>query len=242
MKHLKLFEELKSGTYNKAATKLQNMGHKRRSKELYDWSDIVRKREESEKWSKLGTFEISFYQTKWDSKKNTSHLTYLFDGQFYISLEVDIDYIFERFLELENPELKTYFWLLFFYGVYPANQETIDKMNSHEIVTGYAGGYSESNLSIKVSENRFEILPKAELYFEPWENLTYIPSNRKEALKLHRLLVNLFEQKIELPVHHGHGTISRLRSIVEEKTGDKKLWNRMVSSVKNLPLNYLYRD
>ena len=45
MKYLKLFEELKSQTYNQAASKLRQMGHERRSKEIYDWSAIVQKRE-----------------------------------------------------------------------------------------------------------------------------------------------------------------------------------------------------
>ena len=60
------------------------------------------------------------------------------------------------------------------------------------------GGYWESNFSIKLSENRFELLPRAEAYFEPFENLDYMPSNRKEALKLHRLLVD--EYRIEIPL------------------------------------------
>lgn len=59
MKYLKLFEELKSQTYNRAAAKLKQMGHERRSKELYDWSAIVQKREALEKWSKLGTFGLT---------------------------------------------------------------------------------------------------------------------------------------------------------------------------------------
>lgn len=243
MKYLKLFEELKSQTYNQAAAKLKQMGHQRRSKELYDWSAIVQKREMLEKWSKLGTFGLTFYQTKWNSSSKTSTYEHLFNGQFYIGLQVDTDYIWERFSDFEsNPQSKKALWILFQYGVFPANQETHDKMFSIESIKGnsWNGGYWESNLSIKLSENRFELLPKAQLYFEPFENLAYMPSNRKEALKLHRLLVNLMEQKIELPVNYG--TISKLRDMIEEKTGDKGLWNRMTETVKKMPLNYLYRD
>jgi len=243
MKYLKLFEELKSETYNKAASKLRQMGHERRSKEIYDWSAIVQKRETLEKWSKLGTFGITFYRTKWNSSTKTSTYEYSFDGQFYIGLEVDTDYIWERFSDFEsNSQSKEPFWILFRYGVFPANQETDDKMFSNDQIKGnsWNGGYWESNLSIKLSENRFELLPRAEVYFEAFENLTYIPSNRKEALKLHRLLVNLMDQKIELPV--SYGTISKLRGMIEEKTGDKELWNRMTEKVKKMPLNYLYRD
>jgi len=243
MKYLKLFEELKSQTYNQAAAKLKQMGHQRRSKELYDWSSVVQKREALERWSKLGTFGRTFYQTKWNSSTKTSTYNHLFDGQFYIGLEVDEDYIWERFYDFEyNLESKQPFWILFRYGVYPANQETHDRMFSIEHIknNSWNDGYWESNLSIKLSENRFELFPRAEVYFEAFENLTYMPSNRKEALKLHRLLVNLMEQKIELPVVHG--TISKLRAMIEEKTKDKGLWNRMTETVKKMPLNYLYRD
>lgn len=243
MKYLKLFEELKSETYNKAAAKLKSMGHERRSKGIYDWSSIVQKREALEKWSKLGTFGLTFYQTKWNSSSKTSTYEYLFDGQFYIGLQVDTDYTWEKFSDIEShPESKNPFWFLFSYGVFPSNQETHDKMFSIEHIKGNScdGGYWESNLSIKLSENRFELLPRAEVYFEAFDNLTYMPSNRKEALKLHRLLVNLMEQKIELPVVHG--TISELRGMIEENTGDKGLWNRMTETVKKMPLNYLYRD
>ena len=186
---------------------------------------------------------MSFYRTKWNSSTKTSTYEYLFDGQFYIGLEVDTDYIWERFSDFEsNSESKEPFWILFRYGVFPANQETHDKMFSIEHIKGnsWNGGYWESNFSIKLSENRFELLPRAEAYFEPFENLDYMPSNRKEALKLHRLLVNLMEQKIELPAFHG--TISKLRGMIEEKTGDKELWSRMTEKVKKMPLNYLYRD
>jgi len=72
MKYLKLFEELKSETYNKAAAKLKQMGHERRSKALYDWSDIVQKRETLERWSKLGTFDMTFYQNSWNSSTKIS--------------------------------------------------------------------------------------------------------------------------------------------------------------------------
>ena len=102
MKYLKLFEELKSETYNKAAAKLKQMGHERRSKALYDWSDIVQKRETLERWSKLGTFDMTFYQNSWNSSTKTSTYQHLFDGQFFIGLEVYTDYIWEKFSDFES--------------------------------------------------------------------------------------------------------------------------------------------
>jgi len=243
MKYLKLFEELKAETYNKAALKLKTMGHERRSKEIYDWSAIVQKKETYEKWSKLGTFEMSFYQTKWNSSTRTSEYKFLFEGQFYIVLEVDSDFLWERLSEIQDNSL----FIIFTFGVLPANKETTQKMLEYDEIKNdsWQGGYWNSNFSIKLSERGYEILPKAESYFEPFYNLTYLPTNRREALKFHRLLVNLFEQKIELPVNWGK--IAKAKDMIEEEptiigTGDMEIWSRITNSVKNMPLNYLYRD
>jgi hypothetical protein len=241
MKYLKLFEELKSETYNKVAAKLKQIGHTKRSKEMYDWSDIVQKKETYEKWSKLGTYGMSFYQTKWNPSTKTYEYKFLFDGQFYIGLDVDSDFLWVRLSEIiDNPGDKLF--IIFNFGVFPANDETAQKMMEYDEIknNSYHGGYWNANLSIKLSEKNFEILPKAEAYYEPFEGLSYMMSNRKEAIKFHRLLVNLFEQEIELPVTWG--TISKAKGMIEEKTGDKNMWNRIINSVKNMPLNYLYRD
>ena len=241
MKYLKLFEELKSETYQKAAAKLKQMGHERRSKEIYDWFNVVQKRETYEKWSKLGTYEVSFYRSKWNPSTKLSSYEFLFDGQFHIGLEVDSDFLWERLSDIIDNENEK-FYLIFTFGVFPANEETAQKMMEYDEIknNSWHGGYWYGNFSIKLSEKGFDILPKAESYYEPFESLRYIMSNRREALKFHRLLVSLFEQKIELPVQWG--TIQKAKDSIEEKTGDKDMWSRITNSVKNMPLNYLYRD
>ena len=243
MKYLKLFEELKSETYKEVALKLKKMGHERRSKEVSDWASVVQKKETYEKWSKLGTFGMSFYQTKWNSSTRTSEYKFLFEGQFYIGLEVDSDFLWERLSEIQDNSLL----IVFTFGVLPANKETAQKMLEYDEIKNdsWQGGYYNSNFSIKLSERGYEILPKAESYFEPFDSLTYLPTNRREALKFHRLLVNLFEQKIELPVNWGK--IAKAKGMIEEEptiigTGDMEIWSRITNSVKNMPLNYLYRD
>jgi hypothetical protein len=243
MKYLKLFEELKSETYKEVALKLKRMGHERRSKEIYDWASVVQKKETYEKWSKLGTFGMSFYQTKWNSSTRTSEYKFLFEGQFYIALEVDSDFLWERLSEIQDNSL----FIIFDFGVLPANKETAQKMLEYDEIKNdsWQGGYRNSNFSIKLSERGYEILPKAESYFEPNYFLTHLPTNRREALKFHRLLVNLFEQKIELPVNWGK--IAKAKDMIEEEptiigTGDMEIWSRITNSVKNMPLNYLYRD
>jgi hypothetical protein len=242
MKYLKLFEELKSETYQEVALKLKQMGHERRSKEIYDWASVVQKKETYEKWSKLGTFEMSFYQTKWNSSTRTYEYKLLFEGQFYIALEIDSDFFWERLSEIREQERDNNLFIVFTFGVLPANKETAENMFSIDEIknNSWQGGYWNSNFSIKLSERGFEILPKAESYFEPFDDLTYLPTNRREALKFHRLLVNLFEQKIELPVTWGK--ISKAKGMIEEETGDMEMWSRITNSIKNMPLNYLYRD
>ena len=247
MKYLKLFEELKSETYKEVALKLKNMGHERRSKEVSDWASVVQKKETYEKWSKLGTFGMSFYQTKWNSSTRTSEYKFLFEGQFYIALEVDSDFLWERLSEIQDNIQGNSLFIIFTFGVLPANKETAQKMLEYDEIKNdsWQGGYWNSNFSIKLSERGYEILSKAESYFESFDSLTYLPTNRREALKFHRLLVNLFEQKIELPVNWGK--IAKAKGMIEEEptiigTGDMEIWSRITNSVKNMPLNYLYRD
>jgi hypothetical protein len=239
MKYLKLFEELKSETYNKVASKLKQMGHERRSKEIYDWSKVVQKKEAYERWSKLGTFEMSFHETKWNPSTKLSEYKHLFDGQFHIGMELDSDFLWERLSEIQDGTNDKLF-IIFFFGVLPANEETAKKLHEHVKDDLHSGGYWEANFSIKISEKGFEILPKAEAIYEMFQSKSYIMSNRREAMKFHKLLVNLFEQKIELPVKWG--TIAKAKAMIEEKTNDKNIWSRITNSIKNMPLNYLYRD
>lgn len=235
MKYLKLFEELKSETYNKAASKLKQMGHERRSKEIYDWSAKVQYRETFEKWSKLGTFEMSFYKTKWNSTAKISEREFLFDGNFHVGLEVDTDFFWERISDIQDNQNDNLF-LIFTFGVIPAELLSYPEIKNNM----WNGGYWNSNFSIKLSQKGFEILPKAEAYFEELEGFKYHPSNRRSALKFHRLIVDIFEEKIILPVNWG--TIAKAKDMLEEKTGDKEMWSRIVNSVKNMSLNYLYRN
>jgi len=240
MKYIKLFEELKADTYASVSRRLKQIGHKRRAEVLDDWSKITRKKENLMRWSKLGTFNISFFK---DNK-------FLFDGEFHIGLEVNTDFLLDRIYEIlqdleqsenPNPNHSSKLFICFSYGVFPTNKETEEKMLKAGMsdVT-YYGSYWEGELSIKLAESGFNILPKAECYYEPYEEFEYRPSNRREAIKFHRSLVNLFEQKIEIP--STWGTIEKARSIIEEKTGDKELWDKIVNSVKNMPLNYLYKE
>lgn len=241
MKYIKLFEELKADTYLRASNKLKQIGHKRRSEVLDDWHKATRKKENLIKWSKLGTFNISFFDRR-DK--------FLFDGEFNIGLEVNTDFLSDRIYEIlqdleqsenPNPKHSSKLFISFLYGVLPTNKETEEKMvkaGMSDVM--YYGSYWEGELSIKLAESGFNILPKAECYYEPYMNFEYRPSNRREAIKLHRSLVNLFEQKIDIP--NIWGTIERTRSMIEEKTGDKELWDKIVNSVKNMPLNYLYKE
>lgn len=233
MKYLKLFEELNPNTYWRAARKLKEIGHVRRSSELENWYNISKKKQEIEKWSKFGTFHMNFY----DTRKNEL----LFDGEFHICLEVDIDFLNERIGEI-NSGFSEKLYILFYYAIYPANKESEEKMLSIPIIRNNLinGGYSDINLSIRLSDKGFQILPKAECSFDNYEDINYLPSNRKEAIKLHRLLINLFEEKMEIPAG-SYGTIQRTKSIIEEMVSEEDIWTKIVSSVKNMSVNYLYR-
>jgi hypothetical protein len=117
-----------------------------------------------------------------------------------------------------------------------SEEEKMIKFGGEDILIN--GSYWESNLSIKLSERRFDILPKAECYFEPFDEWEYRPSNRKEAIKLHRLLINLFEEKIEIPAW---GNIRRLKEKIQEDISEDS-WEKIVRSVRNIPINYLYKE
>lgn len=239
MKYLKQFEELKADVYKQAATKLRGMGHEKRAKELVDWSWTIKNKENIERWSKLGTFDMTFYK----AKGGISNWTKLFDGQFHIGLEPNEDFLEERLSDIEEGANES-FWLNFYIGAFPANQETAKKMDSDDFIKDnrrQGGGFWNVDFSIRFTKERWEFLDKPDAYWEAYEGIKCMPSNRKSALQFYRLLNDLFQLKIKLPLSYSGG-IDKIKEEIERRCPDENVWNKIVNSIKNLSLNYLYRD
>lgn len=240
MKYLKLFEELKSETYYKVGNKLREIGHISRSKSMIDWAKSTSKKEQIEKWSKFGTFELSFYRVKYMAHSKSFEYKYLFSGQFHIGLQLDTDHFWEILSDIQSGNDERLF-LILGYGVYPANKETEDNMISvQEVKDNYDGGYWDSNFSIKISEKNLNILPTAIPYFEPLTNISYLPKDRKSAIKFKKLINDIIEEKVIIP-YEWH-QIEKARRTIIEKTGKEELWGKIVNSVKNIPINYYYKN
>ena len=78
MKYLKLFEELKPDTYQKAANELDKLGHKKRASNLRDWSINVREKENFRKWSPFGPYKMDILKS--NGTKNKDCLLYTSDA------------------------------------------------------------------------------------------------------------------------------------------------------------------
>jgi hypothetical protein len=119
MRYLKKYERLGHETYQSAADQLRKLGHVERPKELMDWAD--RKRSEWIKDSfKMGEYSMDFFA---GSRK--------FSGKFKINLEIKFDREFDIALnEWMDPESGSEIWLRFKVIVIPADEETIETLQT----------------------------------------------------------------------------------------------------------------
>lgn len=140
MKYLKRFnEELLPQTYNRAARKLDKLGHTDRAKDLKDWSkkrqkdmDIEAWKENIEQMSKFGKFKLNIFNPGVSArgKKMT--------GDFYLSITFDGDSFIDSCDEFVSEGRGS---IPFFIGIIPVDQDVVDKCEN----TMPSPGESEGN-------------------------------------------------------------------------------------------------
>jgi hypothetical protein len=115
MKYLKRFnEELNPQTYRKAARKLRKMGHEKRAKDIEDWADLSKWKENIEEYSKFGKFKLNILTE--DGQR--------LNDDFFLCIQIDRDYFGDSIDGIKEDEEGEF---LFFIGMIPTNRETIDK-------------------------------------------------------------------------------------------------------------------
>lgn len=101
----------------------------------------------------------------------------------------------------------------------------------------------EESIAITLCQNAWEIKPKADIQFDGYEGVEYLFSSRRDAVRFKKYLVDVFKLEISTsPFYSRGGTLSEVKPMLEEKSGDKEIWSKIVSSVENIPINNLYRD
>jgi len=195
MKYLKKFnEELKSSTYKSAATKLRNIGHVRRSTNIQDWAakvesdeKLAKKKELIEKLSPYGTFQLDIYSSIYNFQTRQRKIDKVMEGEdFYIGIHLNTDYFSDLISDHINHEGNT-LTIPFELYIIPANNECDAKISNLENIEAYNGQYWLNNMSLGLSENTF--------YFDGFDRYSFEFSNRANANKFRKLLIDMLEGK-----------------------------------------------
>jgi hypothetical protein len=200
MKYLrKITEELKASTYKSAADKLSNMGHKRRSAELKDYSDYVSRKEEEEKIEKRLQFVRKFppFHLKWFRDGQKTNQVPLFEGLFYIEPSFDSQYFNDHVSDYKNDLCEL--WISFDFACTPADEDTIKRWKEIEggiRLDSYYNMYWPNKLSCElIPTGHANIVSNGKCYMENIDSDYFVFSNRQEAIKFKKLLIESLEGK-----------------------------------------------
>lgn len=203
-KYKEFNEELKSSTYHSAASKLTNLGHERRGSEMSKWGDIVTNREKEERYKerlnymkKFDPFEMTIYTCRWDRETRSTIEEYLTDGLFYMEASFPYDWFSDALYDWKYNCFHYGLWMLFEFGISPANDETAAKMSEIE------DKLSDSTCDNINLFNRImvELIPdgtniitdRGNCVIEPRESEIALFKHRKDAIRFKKLLVDSIE-------------------------------------------------
>lgn len=207
-KKSKLNEELKPSVYSSAATKLQQLGHKRRAAELQSWStEQQEKQKRAEELlrktdiSQFPPFKLQFYSNKWDSKQNRNLQNLIVEGLFYLEPQFSSSWLGDMMWDHESDQQGLCAYIEF--GTTPADEETQQKWN--ESIKGTSIEYNglehqgicfTTRIAIPIFEaNSFQISPTGKCYWEAIESEEFVFADRVEAIKFKKFLIEALEGK-----------------------------------------------
>ncbi len=209
MRYLKRFnEELKGSTFRSAATKLKQLGHIRRSQEIESHAIDVEEREKREKieqrtkWLKeQGSFQLQYHKARYNSATKSHDHTLLCEGNFYIEPSFDSDWFRDSVYDYESDSSQYGLFMFFEFGTTPADVETQSKWESIESQLSeesYDGMYYGTRMGIQViPEGNAAIVSNGKCYWESRDNDIFVFSNRSEAMRFKKLLIEALEGKIK---------------------------------------------
>lgn len=207
MKYLKRFnEELKVSTFRSAATKLKSIGHIRRSQEIESYANDIEEREQIKKIEQRTNllkeqepFQLQYHKSRYNSTTKSNDHTLLCEGLFYIEPSFDDSWFSDSAYDYESDQHNLF--MFFEFGTTPADVETQSKWKSIESQLSeetYDGMYYGTRMGIQViPEGNASIVSNGKCDWESRDNDIFVFSNRSEAMRFKKLLIEALERKIK---------------------------------------------
>lgn len=284
MKYLRKYNErLSPSTYRSASRKLKDIGHERRSKTLEEWSEVMQKRKDEEyrreleeRLSKFPSFKMDIRKDSWNrNTRKTEFGDSILTGNFYINFSFEPDMLNDHLYDWVSGNLDYGLYLHFDIGLFPADEETRNKL---EEVKGDLDEEPWNDMlygtwfTLKLAEGngkKIEESKNTPITLEPRETDIMLFSNRKEAVKFKRILVDSFsgnsqfgksrwapegvaarvkkffidaEKEYSEPSENLRNEMANWYSANDESPLREEHYNRVLEIIKRMSINPLYRD
>lgn len=264
MKYLKKFnEELKASTYKSAATKLTQIGHKRRGAQMLDFATQREKEEErmrlQETRDELSRFEPFNLIIKGNEEKS---------GNFYILPNAEIEWFKDMIYDWVDDKMSYICSLPFEFGIMMADEETEETFKDWNWIPEQWNGVSYPN---RMYLGTTYVNSPA---FDSWDRDMFYFTTRADAMRFKKMFVDLLEDKNDWYWRkwNPNGVVSRIKEVVspeyvsnlieklainaEERDKleeaeqlrnllprvDEMNYQNVIDSAKNIRINQIYRD
>jgi hypothetical protein len=240
-----LFEELTSGTYTSASSKLRRLGHVKRADALYDWPKKVGEKKNFLIWSKFGQYRIDIFKDIYSKGQRTTEK--MMAGDFYLGLSLDEESIYNgsvsEWFDNGHPLIVN-----FYLGFMSADESTSSLMNTVPEIRSneWRGMVWDTNLCIKFTggNGSKEILKSPIVEFSSMDRYFAIASDRKNAIKLKNFIIDVFLENIVIEDSDNNpgGSIEKLKELLLEVTGSEETFNKIQENIKNISVNSFFKD
>lgn len=225
-------EELRSNTYSRASVALKKMGHIKRSKELEDYSNIVRNREAEETirknyedMSRFPSFRLKLVEDVHDEHPII--------GDFYIKMWLSSDWFSNTIdtWQIEKVKDGTPKWDIsapFSVGIIPVDEDLRTTMRTDEYFDECrsTGIYYTNEMFIYITSGCMipNKVPAADLTGPiHYSKSRFYFADRKEAIKFKTMLLDGFEGRIKL-WDDGFHPDGMPKSLYEHLSEEEKYW------------------
>ena len=264
MRYLKRFnEELKVSTYKSAATKLTQMGHKRRGAEMLDYSTQREKEEERMRLQETRDEMSRFEPFNLIIKGSDERI-----GKFYILPSVETDWFSDMLWDWVGDGMEYSCSLPFEFGIMEADEETEETFKDFN--------WSQEQWTGVIYPNRMylSVTNANSPAFDSYDRDIFHFTTRADAMRFKKMFVDLLEEKNDwyFKKWNPNGVVNRIKKYVspeyvselieqiatraedrdklEEAEQLRNLlpragqinYQNVIDSAKNIKINQIYRD
>lgn len=225
-------EELRSSTYKSASDKLKKMGHVKRSKDLAEYSDIIRDTEieenikkQYEDMSRFPSFKLKLVESI-----NDEHPII---GDFFIKMWLSTDWFSDTIAEWQNEKIKngTPNWDMsapFSVGITPVDEDLRTTMRTDPYFDDCRsqGIFYTNEMFIYITSGCMipNKVPAADMTGPiHCSKSRFYFADRREAIKFKNLLLDGFEDRIKLWDDKGHPD-GLPKSLYKFLSDEEKFW------------------